>query len=91
MRRSEGGVGLLTSTVSELTTVTIESNSYDAISTTVGALAILVLIVLLVARELIRAYAGPHADGRIAVLNVSIFPLLSVFAIVIVFRLLDLL
>ncbi|MGH2707777.1 MAG: hypothetical protein ACRDJF_10185 [Actinomycetota bacterium] len=56
-----------------------------------SAVAIAALIILLVAKEMVRAAGGDHAAARTAVLNVAIYPLLAVFAFVVGRRLLELL
>lgn len=81
----------MSSTVTDVIQAAIDSNSYDAISTTVGALMIGLLIVLLTSRELARAYALPQESHWVRMLGTIAGPLLLAFSVVVGFRLLGLL
>ena len=59
-------------------------------STTVGLVAILILGILLIAREIIRVHGGPRAADRLDALNVAIYPLLLTFIGVVVVRIVSL-
>lgn len=81
----------MASTVTELTVRAIESNSYDALSTTVGLVAILALITLLVLREALKATGTPEVAGRVGLVTPLALPLLAPWVLVISGRLIDLL
>jgi hypothetical protein len=57
----------------------------------VDVVAVLLLIALLVAHELVRAGRGPHAEVRMRTLKVVIVPLGLVFVAIVVHRLAQLL
>jgi hypothetical protein len=57
----------------------------------VDVVAVLLLIVLLVVHELVRAGRGPHAEVRMRALKVVIVPLGLVFVAIVVQRLAQLL
>lgn len=69
----------------------VMSTNYDAISTTVGLAAVAALILLLVERELVRAYGGQRALRWIHGMDIAVLPLLASFAMIMLVRLLDLL
>ena len=81
----------MTSTVTELTFTTIVSNTYDALSMIFGGIAILLLLVLLVQKELVRALGGPQSRTWMQALNTAIVPLLLAFGFVVVVRFVNLL
>jgi hypothetical protein len=60
------------------------------LSATVGAIAIVVLILLLVEREFLRALGGPRAAARVRSLTVASMPLLVAAVAIIATRLEDL-
>ncbi len=80
----------MTSTVSQFTTSTITSTSYDALSTSIGIIAIVLLIVLLLLKETARAFGRGRAPIWVRTLDVAIMPLLLAFTVVVVLRLLSL-
>jgi hypothetical protein len=67
------------------------STDYDAISTTVGLIAVIALLVLLVEREAVRAYGGHQLQRWIHGLDVAVFPLLAAFGTIMLLRLIQLL
>lgn len=75
-------------TVTELTVRLIESNTYDALSTTVGVIVILTLLVLLLEREALAA-AGVTTDLGPA--TALVVPLVAPWALIIAVRLISLL
>jgi hypothetical protein len=81
----------MTSTITEVTITTIVSNTYDALSTTVGVIAILLLLVLLIQKELTRAFGGPRSRIWMRALDVAIVPLLLTFSLIVIMRFVDLL
>lgn len=74
-----------------VTQVTITSTTYDALSTTLGVIAIMLLIALLALKELTRAYGGPRSGVWVQTLNIAILPLLLTFGLTIVMRLVHIL
>ena len=76
----------MTSTVTELTITTIQSNTYETLSTSLGLIVILLLIVLLVQKEFIRAIGGPRSQTWMQALNIAIIPLLLTFGLTVVMR-----
>jgi hypothetical protein len=81
----------MTSTVTKITITTIVSNSYNALSATIGIIAILLLMVLLLQKELLRAAGGIRARLWLQTLNVAIVPLLFTFTLILVVRFVNLL
>jgi hypothetical protein len=81
----------MTSTVTEVTMTFIQSHTYAAVSTTVGIIAILLLVVLLIQKELMRAHGGPRARVGVDVLNPTIAPLLLTCVVILILRYVDIL
>ncbi len=81
----------MTSTVTETTITTITSLSYDALSTTFGLIAIILLTTLILQKEIMRARGGARANLWLKTLDTAIIPLLVVFGLVIIMRLVNLL
>jgi hypothetical protein len=70
----------------------IAENTYQAISGRLGLVAIVPLIVLLIQRELIRAYEpDPVRQSGVRWMTVAIIPLVAVMALILALRLLELL
>jgi hypothetical protein len=79
----------VTSTLSPIVVAALTQNDYDALSATVGLIVILLLAVLIVGKEVVRANGGQvHAMGAF---DLAIVPLLASAATVLTLRLLDLL
>jgi len=78
----------MTSTVSPITVAALLDNSYDAISATVGLTAILLLVFVLVAKEVMRARGAPARV--VAAFDVAVIPLLTAAAVVMSLRLIGL-
>ena len=76
----------MTSSVSETARDFILSHSIDFLTTSVGVVAIGLLIALLIEQELVRALEGPRVKLQMRALNAAVLPLLLVFLIVIVSR-----
>jgi hypothetical protein len=76
----------MTTTVTEATKKFILSNSYD-VFTSVGIIAILLLVVLMIEQELLRAYGGPRARTGVQIANGFIIPLAFAFAVIVILRL----
>jgi hypothetical protein len=64
---------------------------FNAFSTKLGLLPILLLIVLLIIKELLRAYGLPRSGGWSRALNIAITGLLPVVGLVFVMRFLNIL
>ena len=73
----------MSSTVTHLTRHLVLTRSYDALSTTVGAVAIGLLIAVLVVRELARDRREPR---RARVVDIVVVPLLLAFAVIVTVR-----
>jgi hypothetical protein len=80
----------MTALIPEFARHTIQSFTFDFRSTTVGAVLIGVLIVLLTAREVIRVHGGPRVVDRLEALNAFVYPMLLAFAAIVVVRLVSL-
>lgn len=80
----------MTSTVTESTLTIIRSNAYDGISATFGAITIVLLVILLIEKELIRAYGGQRTKEWLYALDLAIMPLLLVFGSIAIIRIYDL-
>ncbi len=81
----------MTSTVTEVTTTFIVSTPYDTLSTTVGIITVVLLLVLLMVKELIRAYGGPLSRAWMQAVNIGIIPLLFTFALITAMRFVEIL
>ncbi len=81
----------MTSIVTEVTRVTIESYSYDNLSTTIGILVVVLLVVLLIQKELIRGFNGSRSRIWMQVLDIAIVPLLLTFSLMVIMHFVDLL
>jgi hypothetical protein len=80
----------LTSSINQSVVEFLLATDYDTVSTTVGLAAATALIVLLVEREVVRAFGGERAKRWIHGLDVGALPLLMSFAAIVLLRLLDL-
>ena len=60
-------------------------------ATPVQIIAILLLLVLLLQKELIRAQGGPRARVGVDALNIAIAPLLLAFVVIMIVRFMDIL
>jgi hypothetical protein len=81
----------MTSTVTDATRDFILSHSHNALTTSVGVVAIALLIVLLAQQELVRALDGTRLREQMRALNAFVGPLLLASGIVIVTRAAELL
>ena len=66
----------MNSFVNKATQNVFGGNGFEALSATVGVIAIVLLIVLLIEREVLRAMGGPRAVARVRSLTVATLPLL---------------
>lgn len=81
----------MTSTVTQVTVATLASTTYDALSTTIGVVVVLVLIVLLLQKELARVLVGLRAAPWIHAFDLALVPLLVAFLVIVTARLAELL
>ncbi len=81
----------MTSTITEVTITTIRSNTYDTLSSSFGVVAVLLLLLLLIWKELLRVHGGRHSSIWMQSINVAIGPLFLVFGLIIALRFFDLL
>ena len=80
----------MSSTVTEVTILTIGSTTPDVLSTTVSVIVIVLLLVLIVQKELVRAFGGPQSREWMQALNIAIVPLLLAFGVIILVRFIEL-
>ena len=80
----------MTSTVTQITQATILLNPYGPLSDSLGLIAIVLLIVLLIEKELVRSVGGPHLQAWMRALNIAIAPLVLACGLIIVLRVINL-
>jgi hypothetical protein len=80
----------VTSFVHHLTETLLAGSSYESLSTTVGTVAVLLLLSLLLAKEVARTWR-PGEVRAMRILDAHIVPLLPALAIIVVARLAQLL
>lgn len=56
----------------------MRSGTLESLSTTFGLVAVVLLILLLIERELIRMFAGAHAAARLRALSIATVPLMLI-------------
>lgn len=78
----------MTATVNATTIAVIAGRSYDALSSTIGIVGIVLLALLLVEKEVLRAAGGPRARFA-AALDGTIVPLFLMFTVIMIVRLLS--
>ncbi len=76
----------MTTIVTQVTWDAIAHTSFEQLSNTVGVIAIALLVMLLVTREMFRAYDETRADVWQRIFNIAIMPLLMSFSVIIVVR-----
>lgn len=81
----------MTVTIPELVRSAAESFTLDFRSTTASLVAIIALVLLLTVREIARARGGRHRAERLDTLGVAVWPLLLVFGVTVVTRMVSLL
>ncbi len=77
----------MSSTLTQITFAAMIAHAYDTLATVFGVIIVLLLIVLLVQKEALRAWGGARAERWARALNVAIIPLLFAFAVIILMRL----
>jgi hypothetical protein len=80
----------LTSSINQSVVEFLRATDYDAVSTTAGLAAAAALTILLIEREVVRAFGGERAKRWIHGLDIGALPLLLSFAVIVLLRLLDL-
>ncbi len=81
----------MTSSVTKLTTRLILSHSHAAITGTLGPIIVLLLVVLLIENELLRATDESASGRQREVLYIAITPLAFAFSLIIIVRFVDIL
>ena len=81
----------MTATITEVVRGIMVSRTYNALSTNLGAITVLLLIALLIQKEIIRAYGNSRARTWMQVLDIAIAPLLIAFGLIVTIRFLSLL
>jgi len=76
----------VTSIVTQLVALTVQENTYDVLSVSFGMIAILLLIILLVMKEMLRTFGGSRFKTWAEALDVAIAPLLLAFGLIIIMR-----
>jgi hypothetical protein len=79
----------MTTTVTGLTTQALSSHTHDYLSMTIGLAAIGALAVLLLVRELVPILRGGSVSRETRALDLALIPLLIVFTIIVVARLME--
>ena len=80
----------MTSTVTEATERAILLSTHEALSTSIGLIVVVLLAVLLIQKEIVRASSGAHSKAWMRALDIAIVPLLMAFALTIGVRIADL-
>ncbi len=80
----------MTSTVTEVTRTLILSSTYESLSTSLGLIVILLLDILLIQKELIRARGSSRSRQWMRVLDIAIAPLVLTFLVIVTLRLINL-
>ena len=81
----------MTATVTKTTISVVQSSSDAYLSSGVGFVAILLLIVLLIYKEVVRSFDGPRSGIWMRSLDTVIGPVFLAFAFIMALRFLDLL
>jgi hypothetical protein len=81
----------MTTTVTNIATRALTLSSYDHLSTSIGLIAIGVLAILLLVRDVGPMLRGGNAPRLTRALDMVLVPLLMVFMIIVVVRLAELL
>ena len=81
----------MTSLIPDAVAAEASSFTYEFRSTTLGIALLVMLLVLMVAREMLKGYRDRQAVERVAALDVAVWPLFIVFGFIVSVRLLELL
>lgn len=79
----------MTSTITQVTALTVTSTGYAAFSLTIGAVAVVLMIGMLVLRETMRVAHGDESASWVNSLNLAIAPLMIAFGVIMALRLKD--
>lgn len=77
----------MNSVVNDATESTMRSGTLESITTTTGLVAVGLLFLLLVEREIVRTIGGPHVAARLRALDLVSVPVMLVVIVVIGSRL----
>ncbi len=80
----------MSSTVTHAVQALFDSGSYRSLARTLDVIVTLLLFLLLVEAEVLRAYEGARNRVRLHVLGVAVLPLLLAFVLIVTVRVLDL-
>ncbi len=80
----------MTATVTEATIAAITNTPYALFSTTIGACAIILLLVFLIEKELLQAFRGERSRFGSGPFDAMLIPLLCACGLIIAMRLLEL-
>jgi hypothetical protein len=72
----------LSALVNHVTRHALIGPDYESISNTIGVAAVVFLLVLLLLRELVRAFAGSEAEQRLRALTIMLVPAFLCFVAV---------
>ncbi len=73
--------------VNHMTQHALRGSDFETVSNTLGATAVVLLLILLAARELVRAAGGERAVRRLRALSIVTLPIFASFLVVEVARL----
>jgi hypothetical protein len=81
----------MTSFITQVTSEIITASTYGWVSATFGAIAVLLLVLLLIQKELLRTIGEVRATAWMRAFNIAIAPLLIGFGLIVAMRLVVLL
>lgn len=84
------GGDFVTSAITDAVSATASSFTFEFRSTTLGIAVLLSLLVLMFAREMVKAHRGRRTVERVRALDIAVWPLFMVFGFIISVRLLEL-
>ena len=76
----------MTATITAVTLRIVDLSGYGALTTGIGVIGLMLLIILLVEQVLLQAYGGEQYPRRASSLNVAIMPLLILLVLFIFLR-----
>lgn len=76
----------MSATITHAVQALLDSRGYRSAARGIDVVAVLLLIVLLVETEIIRAFLGPRKSLRLLALGVAIVPLCFAFLLVVIVR-----
>ena len=81
----------MTSTVTHATFLALTAATYDTITKSVGLVAIVVLLALMLIKELVRVHPAPRLTAWVHAFDFALVPLLITFTVIVTARLAELL